>query len=390
MGLFIASVWHTPSNPIRIGVLHNSTESYRSDDTMTVTAIEIAVAEINQSGGINEREVEIVYRDSADSNQRYAQNMQELIDIENVDVVFGCPSIECYAQTRDLVEKSDSMLFYSGESLGGQANQRIFTMGALPSQVYPLTIDWAEKNFGQRALFIAQKSRYSQFSFVLAQKQMQALGGELDLIFFDSDDTLSQASFIRTLRQYQPDFVINAVQGDANSALFNWLRDTNDNLPIISTRMTTSALEAINLQELQQSYVVSSYLSTQTGVVNQRFVEAMQQEAGSSFIPETAVSSYSAVHLWANTVRNVGTIDPDLLISAIDLESYTSPSGIIIIDNNNQATWRNMYIGEYTANGEAKAVWTSSKSIQPLLLPLIGKESHWKRMLSGKQVLGVQ
>ncbi|MBM7037807.1 transporter substrate-binding protein [Vibrio ulleungensis] len=383
LSLLSGCEYSTEKNSVRIGVLHNSEGEFSQDNTMMISAIKLAISEVNQEGGVNGLPVEIVYRDAANSDGLYAQKMQELLGVEKVRAVFGCPDIECLTQSKEQIEGSSSMLFYAGESIGGHVSDRIFTLSALPTQIYPLALNWAQEKFGKRALFIANKERYSMFNYVFAQKQLEILGGELKLLLLDPEDLNAHASYARVIASYNPDFVINAISGRQNRELFSGIKTSGLETPILSTSMTATALEHVKLNDLQHSYVVSSYLMSHMSKVNQAFIDDMQQLTRSTFIPASAAASYTAVKLWANTARNAGTVDSDFLISAIDLESHSSPSGIIIVDNNNQSTWRRMYIGQYKANGHTDIVWQSSKSIQPLLLPAIKDEAMWTKLING-------
>ncbi|MCP4632999.1 MAG: ABC transporter substrate-binding protein [candidate division Zixibacteria bacterium] len=74
---------------VKIGLNYPKTGPYSVQGLDQWRATELAVAEINGSGGINGEQVEIVWRDTQSKPAVATQNANELIDNEGVKMVFG-------------------------------------------------------------------------------------------------------------------------------------------------------------------------------------------------------------------------------------------------------------------------------------------------------------
>ncbi len=239
------------SRPIKVGVLHNLEQGQSLDAKLSVAAIEIAVAELNQSGGIDGQPIELIIKGTQASQQHFAQQMRELVDVDQVEVVFGCDNQRCVRQSRAVIEHSDALLFYSGDALGGVANERIFNMGALPTQIFPITIDWAHKQFGKRGVVIAQRDAYSKFCYQLAKLQLEALGGELQLMIVEESEH-KVSDYAATLSQFDPDIVLNLTTEKLFDVALSAIKQSRTQPAIVSTfRFAVSLLsQSSSLKEM--------------------------------------------------------------------------------------------------------------------------------------------
>ena len=81
-------------DPIKVGVLHSLSGSMAISETTLKDTVEMLVADQNANGGLLGRQLEAVVVDPASDWPLFAERARELLESEQVDVVFGCwPSV---------------------------------------------------------------------------------------------------------------------------------------------------------------------------------------------------------------------------------------------------------------------------------------------------------
>jgi len=118
----------TETGPIKIGFISALTGDVSSVGTVNKAAAEIAVEEINAAGGINGRQIEMIYEDGKCSAKDAVNAAQKLISIDKVSVIIGGL---CSTETSAFVAQAmqDKVIVFSpGSSAPGlsQAGQYFF------------------------------------------------------------------------------------------------------------------------------------------------------------------------------------------------------------------------------------------------------------------------
>ena len=100
--------------PIKVGVLFSSSGVTAPIELSQQRATILAAEEINLAGGINGRELQLVFRDPASTPARYAALIQQLIVEEQIRVVVGC----YMSSTRKAVIPIVELARWAGASVG--------------------------------------------------------------------------------------------------------------------------------------------------------------------------------------------------------------------------------------------------------------------------------
>lgn len=92
-------------------------------------------------------------------------------------------------------------------------------------------------------------------------------------------------------------------------------------------------------------------------------------------------AAYISVHLWAQTVREIGMDDVNEVRRALGNQSFDAPEGLVYVDPENRHIWKTVRIGKIRNNGQFEIVWDSNKPIQPLPYPRTRSKSEWNKFL---------
>ncbi|MDU6672490.1 MAG: ABC transporter substrate-binding protein, partial [Bradyrhizobium sp.] len=117
--LVFASGAYAAENPIKLGVLEDQSGDFAAATIGKVHAIQLAAEEINKSGGIMGRPLELVTYDTQSDNTRYQEFMRRVLQRDKVDVVFAGFSSASREAYRPIVDQFNGFAFYNNQYEGG-------------------------------------------------------------------------------------------------------------------------------------------------------------------------------------------------------------------------------------------------------------------------------
>ena len=120
--------------PIKIGILHSLSGTMAISETTLKDTILMMIADQNAKGGLLGRKLEAVTVDPASDWPLFAQKARELIQVQKVDVVFGCWTSVSRKSVLPVFEELNGLLFYPVQYEGEESSRNVFYTGAAPNQ----------------------------------------------------------------------------------------------------------------------------------------------------------------------------------------------------------------------------------------------------------------
>ena len=108
--------------PIKVGVLHSLSGTMAISETTLKDTVLMMVDDLNKNGGLLGRKVEAVVVDPASNWPLFAEKARELIQVQKVDVVFGCWTSVSRKSVLPVFEELNSMLFYPAQYEGEESS----------------------------------------------------------------------------------------------------------------------------------------------------------------------------------------------------------------------------------------------------------------------------
>lgn len=300
-------------------------------------AMRLAVGEINESGGLNGREVEVVSYDTQSDMAFYSQYAQRLVRQDRVDVVHGGILSASREAIRQILRKSGTLYFYNVLYEGGVCDRNIFIDGVTPAQQVEALIPFAMGRSGKRVHILAADYNYGQITAKWIRKYVADNGGETVAADFFPLDVSDFGSTIAKIQSVGPDLVVAPLVGGAHLSFFRqWAAaGMKDRIPLASTSLGVGnehkVLTPAEGDGIMVAYNYSQELDTPG---NNAFKERWARAYGdTSAIHEIAVSNYQGVKLWAEAVRRAGGTRREDVIAALEAGlSIDGPGGKVTID----------------------------------------------------------
>lgn len=362
----------TITHPVKVGLLFSETGVTAAAEAALRFGTLMAIAEINEAGGIDGREVIPVQYDPCSEPARYSQLAERLIVDDGVKIIFGCYMSSSRKAVIPVVERRNALLFYATLYEGFEYSNNVIYSGAAPNQNSVQLADYMTSVYGPRVYMIGSDYIYPHESNrVMSELVLQHSGGAcLDERYVPLNATGGDfARVIDEIWQQRPDFIFSTVVGDATRHLYQAYAEAGFNpkeMPIAS--LTTSEVEIVQMGAgVAQGHISSSpYFQSIDTAVNRDCLHRFFQRFGSVPVPNAGwEAAYCQAHLFANAMRECGSDDIDVLMPSLLGSQFHAPQGLVQIDPNNHHTCLYPRIGRANVQGQYTIVHESVPPVTP-------------------------
>ncbi len=371
--------------PIRVGVLFSQTGDMAKSERPLIDAARLAVEEINRKGGLLGRQVETVVADGRSEPAEFARQAEVLIRGRKVAAVFGCWTSRTRKTVRPIFEKHGHLLFYPLQYEGLEESPNLVYLGLSANQQLLPALKWTMGTFGRRLFLVGSDYVFPRAANEILREQARRWRGTIvgeEYVPVSSQDV---GAIVRKIVEARPDAILNTLNGDINLAFFRELRRQGiqpAEIPTISFSVAESQLAGGVAEDFVGDYAVWSYFQSLPTPENRRFVRAFQVRFGAGRVTDDPIiSTYSAVHLWADAVRQAGTADTAVIAREVVGRSLITPAGMLYVDAESRHTWQPVRIGRIRRNGQFDIVWDSRKPIRPVPYPAFRSRQAWESYL---------
>ncbi|MBW4485333.1 MAG: transporter substrate-binding protein [Tildeniella torsiva UHER 1998/13D] len=362
--------------PIRVGLLHSLTGTMALSETPLVDAALMAIAEINQAGGVLGCPLEPVIRDGGSDPAQFAAMAQALIEVDQVATVFGGWTSLSRKAVMPVFEAHRMLLWYPIQYEGLEQSPWIFYSGACPNQQVEPALEWLLAQGKRRIYLLGSDYVFPRVANKILKGQLHHHQGEL---VGDAYVPLGATEFeavVQDLRQVRPDAVFSTLNGDSNLAFYQQFATagfTPDHMPVMAMSVAEAELQRIG-PVAAGHYACWSYFQSLDTPVNQRFVAEFKRRYGANRVTSDPIqTAYTQVYLWRQAVEQAQTVASEAVRAAAYGQCWRSPSGEVCCETNHHLQ-KECHIGQAQADGQFRVVHSSPGRLHPL--PWLGVEAE--------------
>ena len=337
--------------PIKIGILEDQSGDFSLVGIQKVHASQLAVEEINKSGGLLGRKVKIIAPDTQSDNKRYQEMAKKLILQDQVDVIMGGFSSASREAIRPLMEKNKMLYFYNNQYEGGVASKYTFATGAIPEHQITTLIKAMIEKYGPRIYTIAADYNFGQISAQWVKKTAEENGGQIINEEFIPLGVSQFSSTISRIKEAKPDFLVTLLVGQDQSSFYGqWAKAGDTQIPMATTVNMAQAYEHKRFAPpaLANMYVTATFMEEVKDISPKakEFVDKFYKKfPDDKYVGMEAESAYTGIMLWAEAVKKAGTTDKEAVIKALESGiSYDGPAGKVTIDGATHHVIRDVYL----------------------------------------------
>lgn len=360
------------NDPVRVGILYSATGTTSTIGQSQLQGAQLAIDEINESGGLLGRELVAVRYDPASTPARYAALAEQLIVRDGINVIFGCYMSSSRKAVIPIVEKWNRLLFYPTLYEGFEFSGNVIYTGAAPNQNSVQLAEFMTANFGARVYLIGSDYIYPyESNRIMGELVMQHPGSDkLGEHYLPLDATeRDYAAIMQDIRARQPDFIFSTVVGDSTASLYRAYADAGFNpqtMPIASLTTSEAEIAQMGADVAAGHFTAAPYFQSIDSPANARCLARLRQRLGDDCRPNLCwEAAYFQMHLFANAFRQAGSDRIGDLLPHLLGSEFDAPQGRIRLDPGNHHTWLYPRVGRANAQGGFTIVRQATRAVSP-------------------------
>lgn len=362
------------SQPITLGLLHSQTGTLAISETSLRDAEILAIEEINATGGVLGRQLEVRSPDTKSrSADLFAKRARRLCEQDEVAALFGCWTSTSRKSVIPVCEEFQRLLFYPVQYEGNETSPWVVYGGAVPNQQILPAIDWLLSPAGgeRRKIFLLGSDYvFPRTANYVVTKYLAAQGVEPAGVAYAPLGEEDFRGIVDQIRSSRANAVLSTINGDSNVSFFEALQvagSTAEELPVISTSVGEDELRSISTEESTGHMAAWSYFQSEPGEANASWVSRFRREFGYDRVTSDPMeTAYCLIHLWKLAVERAGSVATDAVQQALreGLE-FAGPGGPLRIDPATQHCFKPFRLGRIRSDRQFDIIHESSGLIGP-------------------------
>ena len=314
------------SEAIKIGVIADQTGPLSIMGGAQANAATLVVDEINASGGLLGRRVELLIEDSATDDAQAAGAATKLVQDDRVDVLLG----GIFSSTRQAIKKpavveGDTLYIYPEQYEGQEYHPLLFCTGAVPAQQVEPLIPWLMQDTGARTFYLPSADYI--WPHVMNRKVHEvasANGGEIVGEEYFPLDHADWGETVDRINSSGADVVFNTTVPPGCFPFLEALCEsgfTKRGGLVVTTYFDENLVAALPSEHVEGLYGCIDYYQSVSdrfsaellGRYNARFPDGPHFSAGSG-----CTGIYRGLKLWEAAVTEAGSLDQAAVVAALD------------------------------------------------------------------------
>ena len=358
--------------PIKVGILHSLSGTMAISETTLKDTMLFLIDEQNQKGGLLGRPLQPVTVDIASDWPLAAELARRLIEVDKVDVVFGCWTSVCRKSVLPVFEELNGLLFYPVQYEGEESQRNVFYTGAAPNQQAIPAVDYLMNEEGvERWVLAGTDYVYPQTTNLILEQYLKDKGvAAEDLLinytpFGHSDWQTIVSEIVAFGSTGKKTAVVSTINGDANVPFYRELANQGvkaENIPVVAFSVGEEELSGFDAAPLVGHLAAWNYFMSVDTPENAEFIAKWHEfiKNDKRVTNDPMEAHYIGFNLWAKAVEKAGTTDADAVIASIvGLETPNLTGGVATMLPNHHIA-KPVLIGEIQEDGQFFTVFETA------------------------------
>ena len=357
---------------IKIGVIADQTGALSAMGIAQANVATLVVDEINASGGLLGRPIELCLQDSASDDEQAAASAAKLVRGDGVDVVLG----GIFSSTRQaikgpVVSEGETLYIYPEQYEGQEYDPLLFCTGAVPAQQVEPLIPWVMQQTGAKVFYLPSADYI--WPHVMNRKVHEvasANGGEIVGEEYFPIDHADWTGTVDRINARGTEVVFNTTVPPGCFPFLEALYEsgfTKRGGRVVTTYFDENLVATLPAGHTEGMYACMDYYQSLSdpfgrqllGRYNARFPDGPQLSGGSG-----CTGLYRGLKLWEAAVTEAGSLDQAAVVAALDHAKIAEgPGGPAEMVPGQHHVRMNMYVAQ-VRNGTLDVV-KSLGAIEP-------------------------
>jgi branched-chain amino acid transport system substrate-binding protein len=338
------------SGPIRIGVVTPLTGTYAGIGEQVKWGLNLAAKEINASGGVMGRQLELIYEDSEANPAVATQKAEKLFQTNKVDFLTGTVNSGATLAVGQVAERNNKLMAttvsFADSITGARCSPNVFRVnGRAGMQANALSAWLASTKPGAQVFYLGPdyemgRSTVSAFKAAAESKGAKSVG-EL----FAPLDNKDYSPFFGQIRSAKPNVIYTSVAGNDTVRLFSQMAEfgVSRNVQIVGASGTVTGQNMAAIGKAADGFVTGAGYSTLIDTAeNKKFVAAFKAENKAD--PDLyGADSYGVLFFYKAAVEKAKGTDTDAVRTAMRGLQWNTPQGMKTMRAGDHQAMMDMY-----------------------------------------------
>jgi urea transport system substrate-binding protein len=372
------------TGPIKVGILHSLSGTMAISETSLKDVALMTIESINKAGGVLGRQLEPVVVDPASNWPLFAEKARELIQKDEVAVVFGCWTSVSRKSVLPVFEELNGLLFYPVQYEGEESSYNVFYTGAAPNQQAIPAVEYlmsAKGGGAKKWVLLGTDYVYPRTTNKILRYFLKGKNVPEDNIMekytpFGHADYQTIVADIKKFAQGAPTAVVSTINGDSNVPFYKELANQGlkaTDIPVVAFSVGEEELRGIDTKPLLGHLAAWNYFMSIDNPTNKDFIAMWKAYVKEKNLPDAdkrvtndpMEATYIGIKMWAQAAEQAGTTDVNAVRQAVAGQVVHSPSGFdIVMDTKNHHLHKPVFIGEIQGDGQFKVVWKTEGPVR--------------------------
>ncbi|MEM7762660.1 MAG: urea ABC transporter substrate-binding protein [Pseudomonadota bacterium] len=361
-------------DPIKVGVLHSLSGTMAISETTLKDTVLMLIEQQNARGGLLGRQLEAVVVDPASNWPLFAEKARELLEKEQVDVVFGCWTSVSRKSVLPVFEELNGLLFYPVQYEGEESSRNVFYTGAAPNQQAIPAVDYMIAQGVKRWVLAGTDYVYPRTTNKILEAYLKQNGVNDDdiMISYTPFGHSDWQTIVARIKQFgaegEKTAVISTINGDANVPFYKELANQGvkaDDIPVVAFSVGEEELSGIDTGPLVGHLAAWNYFMSVETDSNFDFIDAWLEFIGDDdrVTNDPMEAHYVGFNLWAEAVEKAGTTDAAAVQDTIIGLSVPNLTGGMATMLPNHHITKPVLIGEIQDDGQFLVVSQTDETV---------------------------
>jgi branched-chain amino acid transport system substrate-binding protein len=343
--------------PIKIGFLGAKTGNVAMYGLNTMKGLNMAVAEINGSGGLLGRQVEILSEDNAGDKAQALNITKKYVTQDKVAAIIGDPTTGITKVAGQVANENKTVIMSAG-STGTQVVEigpYVFRDTLLDTVAAPATAKYMvqEKGWKNVALITSKNNDYSVSLSAIFKKAVQDAGGTIITEEFMNDKDTDFSGIVTNIKSKKPDVILFSGYYTEGALIMKKVREVGmkDIVMVGGDGLQGEDFMKIGKEAVEGSVSYAGFSPEQPTEKTKKFIDSFKAKNNGEEPDLFAAQGYDALMLIAQAIKDANSADPSVFKDKLAAtKAYEGVSGTITFQAGREPIKSPVYLLEVRSN----------------------------------------
>lgn len=329
-----ASLVYAQTGPIKIGVVTPLSGTYTPIGEQVKMGLDLAAKEINATGGINGRKIDLIYEDEEANPAVATQKAEKLFQVEKVEFLTGTVNSGSTLAVGQLAERNNKLIAttvsFADSITADKCSPNVFRVNARAGMQSAALAAWVDKEIPKANIFFIGPDYEMGRSTVSAFKKASIEKGAKDVgEVFAPLDNKDYSPYFGQVRAAKPNVIYTSVAGNDTVRLFTQMDEygVNKGVTIVGASGTVTSQNMGAIGKSANGFVTGvGYSPKLDNPANKKFVADFQKAYNK--LPDLyGADSYGLLYFYKAAVEKAKSTETDKVRAAMNDLSWQTPQG---------------------------------------------------------------